>query len=191
MKETKYLEMIMDEHLIFKNQMDTGKLKLNRANGLLVKLRKYVNPALLRTIYYAIFEPHLQYGYQLWGQEQTKVLQNIEKIQSKALRNLNFKNPWEPIEEIYKESNIFKLKDIVTISHLKFVYEQMNKILARVFETLFINKTRQHLYNTRGNSLHVLQVKKTTYGSNSLTLHAIRTWNFFQANAAPLHHSLT
>ena len=83
----------MDEHLTFKNHMDTVKLKLNRANGLLAMLWHYVNPTLLRTIYYAIFEPHLRYGCQLWGQAQTKVLQNIEQIQSKALRILNFKNP--------------------------------------------------------------------------------------------------
>ena len=50
MKETKYLGMVMDEHLTFKNHMDTVKLKLNRANGLLAKLRHYVNPILLRTI---------------------------------------------------------------------------------------------------------------------------------------------
>ena len=56
----------------------------------------------------------------------------------------------------------------------------MNKLLPRVFKKIFINKTRQHLYNTRGNSLDVPQVKTTTYGSNSFTLHAIRTWNFFQ-----------
>ena len=114
------------------------------------------------------------------GKHKQKVLQNIEKIQNKALRILNFKNPWEPIEQIYKESKIFKLKDIVTISNLKFVYDQMNKLLPRVSEKIFINKTRQHLYNTRGNSLDVPQVKTTTYGSNSFTLHAIRTWNFFQ-----------
>ena len=134
MKEKKYLGMIMDEHLTFKNHMDTVKLKLNRANGLLAKLRHYVNPALLRTVYYAIFEHYLRYRCQLWGQAQTQVLQNIEKIQNKALRILNFKNPWEPIEQIYKESKIFKLKYLVTISNLKFVYDQMNKILRRVFE---------------------------------------------------------
>ena len=106
--------------------MDTVKLKLNRANRLLAKLRHYVNPTLLRTKYYPILEPHLRYGCQLWGQAQTQVLQNIEKIQNKALRILNFKNPWEPIEQIYKESKIFKLKDIVTISNLKFVYDQIN-----------------------------------------------------------------
>ena len=60
MKETTYLGMIMDEHLTFKNHMDTVKLKLNRANEFLAKLSHYyVNPALLRTIYYAISELHL------------------------------------------------------------------------------------------------------------------------------------
>ena len=55
----------------------------------------------------------------------------------------------------------------------------MNKILPRVFENFFINKTRQHPYNTRGISLDVPQVKTTTYGSKSFTLHGIRTWNLF------------
>ena len=56
----------------------------------------------------------------------------------------------------------------------------MNKLLPKVFEQKIINKTIQHLYNTRGNSFDVPQVKTTTYGSNSFKLHAIRTWNFFQ-----------
>ena len=62
--------MAMDEHLTFKNHIDTVKLKLTTANGLLAKLRHYVNPTLLRTIYYAsffFFELHLRYGCQLWG----------------------------------------------------------------------------------------------------------------------------
>ena len=42
MKETKYLGVIMDEHLTFKNRMDTVKLKLNRANGLLFRTLHYL-----------------------------------------------------------------------------------------------------------------------------------------------------
>ena len=119
MKETKYLGMVMDKHLTFKNHMDIVKLKLNKSNALLAKLRHYVNPILLRTIYCVIFESHLRYGFQLWGQTQTQVLQNIENIQNKALRIINFQNPWEPSEQIFKESKTFRLKDIVTISNLK------------------------------------------------------------------------
>ena len=72
------------------------KLKINRANGLLAKLKHYVNSKLLRTLYHAKFEPHLRYGCQLWGQTQTQVLQNIEEIQNKALRVIIFKNSREP-----------------------------------------------------------------------------------------------
>ena len=43
MKDAKYLGMKMDEHLTFKNDMDTVKLELNRANGILAKLKHYVN----------------------------------------------------------------------------------------------------------------------------------------------------
>ena len=54
-----------------------------------------------------------------------------------------------------------------------------NIYIPRDLENFFINKTR-HLYIRRGNSLGVPQVKTTTYGSKSFTLHAICTWNFFQ-----------
>ena len=61
----------------------------------------------------------------------------------------------------------------------------MNKTLPRAFGNFFINKTSQHLYNTRGNSLDVPQVKTATYGPNLFTLYPIHTWNFFQHYIAP------
>ena len=72
----------------------------------------------------------------------------------------------------------------------------MNKILPRAFENIFIliNKTSQHLCNTRGNSLGDPQVKMT-YDSNSFTLHAICTCNSFQkkskSTSLVYHCSLT
>ena len=117
---------------------------------------------------------------QLLMQTQTQFSQNIEKIQNKALAVTTFQNSWQQSEQIYKESKIFKLRDSVTISNLELAYEQMKKILPRSFRSFFVNKTSQSLYNTRGNTFEVSQVKTATYGSNSLMLHAIRAWDFFQ-----------
>ena len=39
---------------IMKSHMNTVKLELNRANGLLTKLRHYINPILRETIYYVL-----------------------------------------------------------------------------------------------------------------------------------------
>ena len=49
--QTKYLGVILDEHLNFKKQIDTVKQKLARAAGLLAKLRHYVPKKVLKSIY--------------------------------------------------------------------------------------------------------------------------------------------
>ena len=75
-QEAKYLGLKLDKHLTFKQYMHTKKLKLNRANSLLAKISCHVDSK-LSTIYFAIFEFHLRYGCQLWGQTQTQVMNNI------------------------------------------------------------------------------------------------------------------
>ena len=42
-------------------------LKLRRANG--TKLRHYVSPNILTTVYYSLFHSHIFYACQVWGQK--------------------------------------------------------------------------------------------------------------------------
>ena len=53
---TKYLGVIIDEHLSFNEYMNTLKQKINRANGILAKLRYYLTADVLETIYYTFFD---------------------------------------------------------------------------------------------------------------------------------------
>ena len=95
LRKTKYLAIILDEHLTFKYHLENLNLKLNRANCLLSKIRYYVKFSLLRTLYYALFDSHVRYGCQIWGQKQSPTAETIEQTQNKALRILNFKGPRE------------------------------------------------------------------------------------------------
>ena len=45
-KKTKYLGIILDENLSFKYHIENLRFKLNRANGLLAKIRHYVQARL-------------------------------------------------------------------------------------------------------------------------------------------------
>ena len=103
LSKTKYLGLFLDENLSFKYHLDTIKLKLNKANYWLSKIRHYVRAPLLRTIYFAIFDPHLKYGCQIWGQNKNYAVESIEKIQNKAIRILNFKGPHSEATNPYKE----------------------------------------------------------------------------------------
>ena len=61
-------------------QVSQIKSKLSRSSGLLVKLRYYVKPDLLRTVYLAIFRSILRYGIQVWGQNRNQAIKDIGKI---------------------------------------------------------------------------------------------------------------
>ena len=53
--------------------------------SLLSKVRQYKPKFLLKTIYYSFFNLHLIYASQIWGQIQTKLLQEVVKLQNKAI----------------------------------------------------------------------------------------------------------
>ena len=59
----KYLGIKTDENLNWKQQTSDIDIKLNKENAILSKLRHFVDRKTLRSIYHAIFEPHLHYSW--------------------------------------------------------------------------------------------------------------------------------
>ena len=78
------------------------------------------------------------------GRPKTKSWITLKKIQSKGLRIINFKGPWESSASLYKELKIFNLKDIILLNNIQFVYDQINKNVPESFYTFFTLKTEQH-----------------------------------------------
>ena len=64
---TKCLGVLIDEHLLFKDHINFLKQKLNRANGILAKLRHHLPSDILKIVYYSLFDTHLHYACQVWG----------------------------------------------------------------------------------------------------------------------------
>ena len=57
----KYLCVKIDTNLTWQHRVNDLSIKLNRANALLFKMRKYFSPKILRSIYFAIFDSYLSY----------------------------------------------------------------------------------------------------------------------------------
>ena len=116
----KYLRVLLDEHMSWNEQIYQIKLKLNRAIGILSKLRSHANLNTLRIAYYSLFQPHLQYDVQLWGQKNQEIKEIIQKLQNHALRKINFKKFHHPIKHIYKDHKILQFTDILQSSKQSF-----------------------------------------------------------------------
>ena len=64
----KYLAVKIDTILTWQHHVNDLSIKLNRANALIFKIRKYVSPKILRSIYFTIFDSHLSYYCLVWAQ---------------------------------------------------------------------------------------------------------------------------
>ena len=68
-----YLGVILQDDMQWGAHITNLEKKLSRSIGLLSKIRHYVPMHLLRTIYYSIFNPHLIYACEIWGQNQNSL----------------------------------------------------------------------------------------------------------------------
>ena len=64
-------------------------IKLNRANALLYSVRNFFNRHILRSIYFAIFDTHINYANVIWDQN-LNAMSRSNILQKKALRIMNF-----------------------------------------------------------------------------------------------------
>ena len=63
----KYLGVFVDEHLNWNNHITHVAKKIGRGIGIMVKLRHYLTPQMLKNIYYCLVYSHLSYGIHVWG----------------------------------------------------------------------------------------------------------------------------
>ena len=116
----KYLGVLLHEHLNWQPHIDSLVTKLSRAAGLLSKIRYYLPKYLLRTILFSIFNCHMIYTCQMWGQNKYKI-KKIWELQDKAIRMINFKQKNYPVAELYKNSGILKLSDYIKLLNCMFL----------------------------------------------------------------------
>ena len=95
-ESVKYLGVKIDTNLNREHHVNDLSIKLNRANALLFKMRKYVSLKLLRFIYFAIFDSYLSYCCLVWAQN-SSTIQQIVILQKKKLLELLIFNQGIPI----------------------------------------------------------------------------------------------
>ena len=134
----KYLGVYLNDSLTWETHFKNLIPKLNRAIGLLSKVMHYMPKFLLKTIYYSLFNSHLIYASQIWGQIKTKLFQEVVKLQNKAIRIINFL-PFNSsnINKTYNDLKILKLPDSISLQNSLFVKDSFEKEIPNPFIKYF------------------------------------------------------
>ena len=87
----KYLGIQIDQHLNWNEHIKNIIPKLTRAIGTLSNIYHYVPKLFLQTINHSIFNSHVIYACQVWGQNEN-CLKKLSSLQNKAIRIINLNN---------------------------------------------------------------------------------------------------
>ena len=179
----KYLGVILEENLSWEKHLNTLVKRLGRAIGILAKLRHYVPKWLLRTVYYSLFNSHLIYGCQIWGNNNSILVNKVKKLQEKALKVMDFCSDNKTINEVFHDFKILKLEDFIKYRNITFVKDCLNKIGPKTFYKNFTLCQERHCHYTRNaqrNFINIPQVQTSFYGINSIKYKSATTWNNLQ-----------
>jgi hypothetical protein len=133
----KYLGVIIDSHLNWKDHVHELSNKISRSVGILLKLRHFVPIKILVQLYYSIIYPFLSYGALIWGNTYISNIQPLVILQKKAIRIITFSEYRSHTSPLFKRLNLLKLIDIVYLDTSFFMYQFNNGNLPNNFNDFF------------------------------------------------------
>ena len=152
---------------------------MNRANALLFKNRNFININTLKTIYYAIFDSHINYANVIWAQNFNAV-NRVSILQKKALRTISFQPRDCHLSPLFKKQNLLKFEDKTQFENVLLVSKYFNNILPSTFDKWFTLCSDiliiTQLPPRQGNYSNCTNL----YGKNSVTLSAVNARNKMQ-----------
>ena len=138
---TKFNTLLMI--LISSLQTNYLNTKLIRAIDLLAKICHYIPKFILKTLYYALFNSHLIYVCQIWGQKEIMIRKRLD-LKNKAMRIINFKTRDHPADALYHCNKILKITDYIELLNCMFVKNCLNN-----FQVTFELANNMHQHHTR------------------------------------------
>ena len=131
-KKARYLGIIIDEKLNFKEQHEKLVSKLTEAVNALICVRDTLNYRSKIALYNALFKSHLEYCAMVYYDcLKKKQMDKLVKLQKKAIR-LVFRAPiGAHTGRLFKLADVVPVKNLYSAEALKFVFKSKNELYSK------------------------------------------------------------
>ncbi len=175
----KYLGLLIDNKLTFKNHIDYVHTKLKKGNAILARLRYFVPKENVRNVYYAHIESHLNYGSLVWGSAANYHVEKIVRSQKKSIKIMNFVKAREHIDLPFKNNKILPFDQLRALSMCKFIWKMKNNITPFLD---FLLQQNQVVKSERDDLKYLVPFKNTRNARLSLFYAGFLVWNKIPQN---------
>ena len=148
-KESVFLGVVLDEHLTWIPHINNITRKVSKAIGIMYKTSFCLPQKALKTLYYALVYPYIQYCVSVWGSTYPTNLNRLTVLQKKAVRIVASKPFDAHTDPIFKDLQILKFNCIYRFHISKILFQVKNNLLPQAFTSMFSLNNQLHCYYTR------------------------------------------
>ena len=155
----KYLGVLIDENLSWKNHLDCVITKISKTIGMIAKLRHFVPSSVLTNIYKSLILPYLTYGLVAWGNASKNYLNKIVVLQKRVLRLIYFVDRKERAIPLFVNAKILPITFLYYEAVCKLMFDVHNDSAPSNITKLFTRTSNIHTYNIRSSTSQLFSVK--------------------------------
>ena len=177
----KYLGVYFDDKLDWKTHVKYVCEKIGKTCGFLSKLRYCANINVLKTVYHALVQSHLQYCNVAWGDALQTVIDPLIAMQDRVIRILNFApfRSRDNVQQYYEKLGVMNSKQLHNFEKGKLMFKLLNGLLPSNFDSLIstnLPNDRQNMRSTENEGIRVSGFR-TNYGAKRLSSSGTLLWN--------------
>ena len=146
----KYLGIIIDNKLHFKQRTASLESKLSRCSSILNKTKSFLPKHIPKKLYYAFMHSHFNFGVIICSATPKSNLLKLQSIQSKAIRILAGASWLEHASPLYVQLNILTLNKLISYALAKLMHKYYLKCLPPSFNNYFTLISYIHSMNQSG-----------------------------------------
>lgn len=117
----KYLGILIDETLTWKNHIEYTTTKIRKLIYKFYQLRHILPLKTLRMVYFSLVESIICYGIVIWGNAGGTIMSALYVAQKYIIKIMLFKNKRFPTQELFQESSLLTLEQLYIKSIIRFM----------------------------------------------------------------------
>ena len=150
MHQTKFLGIILDDKLGWKEHITYISKQISKSIGILSRARPLLNAKILRQLYYSFLYPYINYCIIIWGQAPASTLWPIFKLQKRAIRIITNTRQRDSSQGSFRKLRILRLPELHTYAIMIFMFKFKNGQLPSTFNNFYSENQVFHRYPTSG-----------------------------------------
>ena len=147
--KSKYLGVVIDCSLDWREQIQSISSKVSRAIGFLTYAHSFLPMETVIALYRGIVEPHFRYCFSVCGCAGKTEVNQLQKLQNRAARIVTGSRFDAPSGPIIEGLGWKTIEELIESETQTMVYKSLNELAPRYLSGLFIRNSQFSFYNLR------------------------------------------